>query len=171
MVFVLEIWWHGPIYMLLFTKENQTKDWYLLHPIKTCSWPFVFHKSRGQGWVFDSSTIFYLTPPGIWLASLVSSHGWKIHTPALTHWGRDRMADIWQTTLSNTFSCMKILELWLIVQWNLFPMVQLAKSHHWLRLWLSTNRQQAIIWMNDEPIQLSIHSFIHSFIKAYCSLN
>ena len=41
----------------------------------------------------------------------------------LTHWGRDKMAAISQTTLSNAFSWMKMLEFWLKFHWSLFPMV------------------------------------------------
>ena len=42
----------------------------------------------------------------------------------LTHWGRDKMDDISQTTFSNAFSLMKMFEFRLKFHWNLFPMVQ-----------------------------------------------
>ena len=45
-----------------------------------------------------------------------------------THWGRDKMAVISQTTLSNAFSWMKKLEFRLRVQWSLFLRVQLTIS-------------------------------------------
>ena len=38
----------------------------------------------------------------------------------LTHWGRDKMDDISQTTLSNAFLWMKMLEFRLIFHWSLF---------------------------------------------------
>ena len=38
----------------------------------------------------------------------------------LTHWGRDKMAAVSQTTLSNTFSWMNMLEFWLRFHWSLF---------------------------------------------------
>ena len=41
----------------------------------------------------------------------------------LTHWGRDKMDAISQTTFSNTFSWMKIFESWLEFHWSLFPSV------------------------------------------------
>ena len=42
----------------------------------------------------------------------------------LTHWGRDKMDAISQTTLSNSFSWMKMLEFRLKFHWNLFHNVQ-----------------------------------------------
>ena len=38
----------------------------------------------------------------------------------LTHWTRDKMGAISQTTFSNAFSCMKMFELWLKFHWSLF---------------------------------------------------
>ena len=49
---------------------------------------------------------------------------------------RDKMAAISQTTLSNAFSRMKMLEFLLRFHWNLFLMVQLTIFQHWFRLWL-----------------------------------
>ena len=42
----------------------------------------------------------------------------------LTHWGRDEMNNISQTTFSNVFSSMKMFEFWLKFHWSLFPRVQ-----------------------------------------------
>ena len=36
----------------------------------------------------------------------------------LTHWGRDKMAAIYQTTFSNAFPWMKMYEIWLKVHWS-----------------------------------------------------
>ena len=44
----------------------------------------------------------------------------------LTHWGRDKMAAIFQTTFSNAFSWMKMFEFRLRFHWSLFPRVQLT---------------------------------------------
>ena len=44
----------------------------------------------------------------------------------LTHWGWDKMAAISQKTLSNAFSCMKMLKIWLKFHWSLFLRVQLT---------------------------------------------
>ena len=43
----------------------------------------------------------------------------------LTHWGRDKMAAIFQTTCSNAFSWMKMYELWLRFHWSLFPRISI----------------------------------------------
>ena len=41
----------------------------------------------------------------------------------LTHWGRDKMAAIFQTTFSNAFSWMKMFKFRLRFHWSLFPRV------------------------------------------------
>ena len=51
----------------------------------------------------------------------------------LTHWGRDKMAAVSQTTLSNAFSWMKMFEFWLKFHWSLFLKVQLTIIQHWFR--------------------------------------
>ena len=51
----------------------------------------------------------------------------------LTHWGRDKMAAIFQTTFSNAFSWVKMFKCRLMFHWNLFPRVQLTIFHHWFR--------------------------------------
>ena len=42
----------------------------------------------------------------------------------LTHWGRDEMNNISQTTFSNAFSSMEMFEFRLKFHWSLFPRVQ-----------------------------------------------
>ena len=51
----------------------------------------------------------------------------------LTHWGRDKMAAISQTTRSNAFCWMKMLEFRLIFHWSLFLRFQLTIFQHWFR--------------------------------------
>ena len=50
-----------------------------------------------------------------------------------THWGREKMAVIFQTTFSNAFSSMKIFEFRLKLHWSLFLRVRLTVFHHWFR--------------------------------------
>ena len=53
---------------------------------------------------------------------------------ALTHWGRDKMAAVFQTTPSNAFSWMKLLYFFLLIfHWSLFLMVRLTIFQHWFR--------------------------------------
>ena len=54
-------------------------------------------------------------------------------TKTLTHWGRDKMAAIFQTTFSNAFSSMKMCKFRLVFDWNVFPRVQLTIFQHWFR--------------------------------------
>ena len=51
----------------------------------------------------------------------------------LTHWGREKMAAVSQTTLSKAFSWMKILEFRFKFHWSLFLRVQLTIFQHWFR--------------------------------------
>ena len=50
-----------------------------------------------------------------------------------THWGRDNMAAILQTTCLDALSWMKILEIRFKFHWNLFPVVQLTIYLYWFR--------------------------------------
>ena len=64
----------------------------------------------------------------------------------LTHWGRDKMAAISQTTFSSAFSWMKIYEFHLRFHWMLFlTFYSSIDSDNGL----APFRRQAIIWNND----------------------
>ena len=52
---------------------------------------------------------------------------------ALTHWGRDKMAAISQTTFSSAFSWMKIYEFRLRFRWSLFLRFELTIFQYWFR--------------------------------------
>ena len=59
----------------------------------------------------------------------VSSHMYRLtHSPM-----QDKRPPLWQTTLSNAFSWMKIIESRFKFQWNLLPAAQLTISQHWFR--------------------------------------
>ena len=58
----------------------------------------------------------------------------------LIHWGRDKMAAIFQTTFWNAFSWMNMYEFRLKFHWNLFLRVQLTISQHWCRWWLGPSQ-------------------------------
>ena len=53
------------------------------------------------------------------------------HEYGLTHWGRDKMAAIFQTTFSNAFTWMEMHEFRFRFHWNLFPRFQSTKFQHW----------------------------------------
>ena len=58
----------------------------------------------------------------------------------LTHWGRDTMDAISQTTFSNAFSWMKMFEFRSKFHWSLFLRVQLIIFQHWFRQWLGADQ-------------------------------
>ena len=64
---------------------------------------------------------------------LMKSHTITQHLQVLTHWGRDKMAAIFQTTFSNGFSWMKMYEFRLTFHWSLFLEVKLTIFQHWFR--------------------------------------
>ena len=51
----------------------------------------------------------------------------------LTHWGRDKMAAVSQTTFSSALSWMKIYEIWHKLHWSLFLRVELTQFQRWYR--------------------------------------
>ena len=61
-------------------------------------------------------------------------------TFALTHWGRDKIDAILQTTFSNAISWMKMFEFQLKFHWSLFSTVKLTIFQHWFRQWLAAEQ-------------------------------
>ena len=51
----------------------------------------------------------------------------------LTHWGRDKMVAIFQTTFLKAFSWMKMYKFRLRFHWSLFLRAQLTIFQHWFR--------------------------------------
>ena len=74
----------------------------------------------------------------------------------LTHWGRDKMAAISQTTFSNAFSWMKMFELSLIFHWRLLTRVQLTIYQHWFGLWLGAEKATSH-YLNQRCLSLLTH--------------
>ena len=63
---------------------------------------------------------------------------WQQHTlslvnSVLTHWGRDKIDAISQTTFSSAFCWMKMLEFRIEFHWSLFLRVQLTIFYDWFR--------------------------------------
>ena len=78
----------------------------------------------------------------------------------LTHWGRDKMDAISQTTFSNPFSSMKMHELRLRFHWSLF-----ATSHYLNQWWLVCWRIYASLGLN-ELIEILTFSFKKMRLKV-----
>ena len=70
-------------------------------------------------------------------------HDWRHITDLKTHWGRDKMAVILQTTFSNAFSWMQMYEFRLRFHWSLFLTASIGSDNG-----LAPTRRQAIIWTN-----------------------
>ena len=101
-----------------------------LELLQSCTKPSVYTTTRFCcliGWLHDHME---------WILNLAISVTDKLvdldpfHTQ-LTHWGRDKMAAIFQKTFSNAFSWMKMYEFWLWFHWSLFLRVHLIIFQHW----------------------------------------
>ena len=67
------------------------------------------------------------------IGGLVSPIFIKITNRDLTHWGRDKIDAISQTTFSSAFSWMKMNEFRLGFHWSLFLRFESTIFHHWFR--------------------------------------
>ena len=82
------------------------------------------------GLIDKESTLVHVMTWCCHATSHYQNQGWL---SSLTHWGRDKMAAIFQTTFSSWFSWMKMNEFRLIFHWSLFIRVQLTIFQHWFR--------------------------------------
>ena len=91
----------------------------------------------------------------------------------LTHWGRDNMADILQTDLSNTWSCVKIITFCFKFHWILFPWVQLIfsickiKTYHedW-KTWWQYHSKPAEIIIKQIGMKVILHNISSTFLHS-----
>ena len=101
----------------------------------------------------------------------------------LTHWDRDKMTAISQTTFSNAFSWMKMYAFWLRFHWSLSLRAQLTIVQHWFRKWFGAvqatdaltpflssrgHRQPRYTWDGQQAIV--IHQFMKNSINYPCIL-
>ena len=91
----------------------------------------------------------------------VSNHqhlDWLLN--CLTHWGRDEMDAISQTTFSNAFSWMKILKFRIKCHWSLFLRVLLTIFQHrfwyWLGAYQATSHYANQCWLDHWRIYASL---------------
>ena len=73
----------------------------------------------------------------------------------LTHWGWDKMGAMFQTTMSNAFSYMKMYKFWLRFHWILFPMKNFP----------ALVQMMAWHWPGDKP--LSEPMMVSKFTDGY----
>ena len=91
----------------------------------------------------------------------------------LTHWGRDKMITISQTTFSDAFSWQKMYEFRLKFHWNLFLGFELIRFQRLVQIIMAWRRPSLIYWRIDAsvglnelfilrlPINVRIRSTIH----------
>ena len=84
-------------------------------------------------WKYNAGKFYWEHFPDIFLSSKSLKYAVGKDSINLTHWGRDKMAAIFQTTFSNAFYWMKMYEYRLNFHWSLFLRVQLTISQHWFR--------------------------------------
>ena len=101
------------------------------------SFPNEYLERIDTSWSVNQSTfkLFDVILPERSITTISPSHssaGSTFGFP-LTHWGRDKMAVISQTILSNAFYWMKIFEFRLKFHWSLFLRVQSTIFQHWLK--------------------------------------
>ena len=122
---------------LLFFKDYVISHYELFTTLATCNiYIYIYIHTYNTSAAFTH----YLSS---WLAqyqSMWSSYSMQMCYGMLTHWGRDKMATVSQTTLSNAFSWMKMLEFLLRFHWSLFLWIQLTIFQHWFREWLGAGQ-------------------------------
>ena len=117
--------------------------------------------------------IAYLAPPSLnclitvqcyWSYAIIGheSAQWShepdvlIQVSELTHWHRDKMADISLTTFSNAFSWMTTCEFHLRFHWSLFLWFELMIVQHWFRQCLAQPGYKPL----SEPMVVSLLTHI-----------
>ena len=95
----------------------------------------VFQEDFSENICYNSTVLYFINNTANSCNVTGETHMWH-----LTHWGRDKMAALSQTTLSNAFSWMKMFEFRLKLHWSLSLRVQLTIFQHWLRYWLGADQ-------------------------------
>ena len=127
--------------------------------ICNCKWNLFCNQSVNSlrsHELYNHSVIVHIMACGLFGVTIIGINAGML----LTHWGRDKMDAIFQTTFSNAFSWMKMFEYRLKFHWSLFLMVQLTISQHWFRIWLgadqATNHYLDQWWLDYRCIYASL---------------
>ena len=98
---------------------------------------------------------------GLWLhCNLCTTMDVILLHKMFSHQGRDKMAAILQMTVSDTFSCLKIVIYYLKFHWNFFLNVHLMITQQWFRLWLGTEQVTGHYYLNQWWSDLPMHVFL-----------
>ena len=132
----------GLLHFNFRTLKCKQNDWYFVDDDynayyvfvckRICIWwlIFQFRIDETQSWCISELQIQDRDKHSWIMIGLLLYHG--IPT-LLTHWGRDKMDAISQTTRSSAFSWMKMFEFRLRFHWSLFLRVQLTITQHCFR--------------------------------------
>ena len=114
----------------IFGSQTRKSSLHILHICKTCQnskWSDLSMIKYNWSFCLDDNfhicLLWHFTPV---LQQEAVKGTIFLSLQALTHWGRDKMAAVFQTTLSNAFSWMKMLWFWLKCHWSSFLLVQLT---------------------------------------------
>ena len=97
---------------------------------------FSFSKSlstQPRRWWLETPSCLLWRHSNVMKISDLSQRWCNKKVVSLTHWGRDEIDAIFQTTLLNAFSWMKMYELRLRFHWHLFLRFELTIFQHWFR--------------------------------------
>ena len=124
--------------------SKQSWSWWLETPSRSlwrhCSGPIVLKVCAHHG---SHTVVSKCWPfcPGLIGLKYCYIHLGQIHNSyVLTHWGRDKMDAISQTTFSSAFCWTKMFEFRIKFHWSLFLRVQLTIFQHWFRWWLGADQ-------------------------------
>ena len=144
-------WWHS--FMFCRTDDLCRAD----SGFATSQWERVLLCNDVSHWLGAS------LEPALFVCVIVVT--WFVFKLKLTYWGKDKMAAVSQTSLSNTFSWMKMFEFWLQFDWSLFLRVQLTILQHWFRLWLAADQVTSHClnqwWFDHWHIYESLNELTH----------
>ena len=135
-----EIKWKSAM-LLFITYSTITTKFCTRHCVvrKISLWlvKHIFNQSTANfDWISNSIEIPLAgRGPGLSGTRLIKGNG-DIILPgcsSISHWGRDKMDVMSQTTISNALSWMKMLGLRLKFHWSLFLRVELTIFHHWFK--------------------------------------
>ena len=125
------------IFILTFQVSKNSSDFAWSSRPLWLTWLTVvqFLVMGQQATVLSYLQVHWLTSSGI-----VHIDPWRVkfgpmhyNTMGLTHWGRDAIDAITQTTFSSAFYWKKMFEFRLKFHWSLFLRVQLTIFQHWFR--------------------------------------
>ena len=86
------------------------------------------------------------------------NHTCRFH---LIHWGRGKIAAIFQTTFSNAYSWPQMYEFRVRFRWSLFLRVQLTIFQHWFSQWLGA----------DQATSHYMNQWWLVYLRIYASVN